>query len=86
MKTSVNPFGRAGTMAGTLAALFAAGATLAFVSLALPHPARTDELGIVVTAAVAYVVGAGLFLGSGRLPRLAFVLGVGCGSVRRRRP
>jgi hypothetical protein len=36
------------------AALFAAGATLALVAVALPPPAEVDERGIAFTAAAAY--------------------------------
>ncbi|HEX4466357.1 MAG TPA: diguanylate cyclase [Solirubrobacteraceae bacterium] len=68
-----------GLKAHILAALFAAGATLALLTLALPHSPRADAAGIWAIAGIAYVVAALLFwradgVGSGVL---ALALGGG---------
>src|ERR1700680_3542200 len=56
-------------MARTLAALFAAGPTLALLTLALPQPAGASALRILLVGGIAYVV-AGLLLWSASfLPR-----------------
>ena len=49
-----------GVMARALAALFAAGATLALLTIALPHSPRASQLGLVVIVANAYIVAAAL--------------------------
>jgi diguanylate cyclase (GGDEF)-like protein len=48
-------------MAHALAALFAAGATLALLTIALPHPRGASELGVLVIVGDAYAVAALLF-------------------------
>src|SRR5271167_164780 len=48
-------------MARTLAALFAAGATLALLTVALPHSARASNLGLLLIIGNAYIVAALLF-------------------------
>jgi len=48
-------------MARALAGLFAAGATLALVTAALPHSAQASELGLLVIVGLAYVVAGALF-------------------------
>src|ERR1700683_5701330 len=50
-----------GVMAQALAALFAAGATLALLTIALPHPHGASELALLVIVGIAYVVAAALF-------------------------
>lgn len=66
-------------MANALAGLFAAGATLALITVALPHSARAGDVGLLVIVASAYTVAGALFLGARRVPgwslRLALVLG-----------
>jgi diguanylate cyclase (GGDEF)-like protein/putative nucleotidyltransferase with HDIG domain len=62
-------------MAQALAALFGAGATLALVTVALPHSARASETGVLVIVAVAYVVAGALFCSAGSMP--SWVLGAG---------
>ncbi|MBA2505022.1 MAG: hypothetical protein H0V29_03650, partial [Thermoleophilaceae bacterium] len=47
-------------MAGALGALFAAGGTLALLSVVLPHNARANELGLLITVGTAYLVAGGL--------------------------
>lgn len=47
-------------MARALALLFAAGATLVLVTLALPHAADADELGLTIPPLIAYAVAATL--------------------------
>jgi diguanylate cyclase (GGDEF)-like protein/putative nucleotidyltransferase with HDIG domain len=48
-------------MARALAGLFAAGATLALITVALPHSAQASELGLLVIVGLAYVVAGALF-------------------------
>jgi len=48
------------------AALLAAGATLAATSVALPHPAGLNEVGITLTALAAYLTGLCMFAFAGR--------------------
>ena len=50
-----------------LAFLFGAGATLVLVTLALPHHANTDELGVAIPPLLAYVVVAVLLVAGRRL-------------------
>src|SRR5919198_1291131 len=71
----------ASLMGRTGAALYAAGATLALVWLALPHPTTANDLMLVAVAAAAYA-GAGMmwFLGE-RLSRPAFEVFVAAGIV-----
>jgi diguanylate cyclase (GGDEF)-like protein len=68
-----------GLMARMLAGLFAAGATLALVTLALPHPARQSGVGLVGIVAIAYMIGGVMFWRAGSLPawslRVALALG-----------
>ncbi len=47
-------------MARALALLFAAGATLVLVTLALPHASDADELGLTIPPLIAYAVAATL--------------------------
>jgi len=66
-------------MAKALAILFAAGATLALITLALPHSARASAVGLLVIIGVAYCVAGALFCRAHTLPgwslRLAPALG-----------
>jgi diguanylate cyclase (GGDEF)-like protein len=48
-------------MAKALAGLFAAGATLALVTVALPHSARASDVGLLLIVGIAYVVAGALF-------------------------
>ena len=67
------PGGRAGAsfeihlMAQVLAGLFAAGATLALLTVLLPHSAHANALGLLLIVGDAYVVGGALFLRAGNL-------------------
>jgi diguanylate cyclase (GGDEF)-like protein len=69
----------ANVMARVLGGLFAAGATLALITAALPHPANASELGLLAIVAAAYGVAGALFWRSGEIPgwslRLALALG-----------
>jgi len=56
------------TMARTFAYLFALGATLTLITLALPGSAGRDPTAIVVLSLVAYVTAVGFLLGFDRLP------------------
>ncbi|HTA33668.1 MAG TPA: diguanylate cyclase [Solirubrobacteraceae bacterium] len=66
-------------MAKALAGLFAAGATLALITAALPHSARADDVGLLVIVGVAYVVAGVLYWRAGTAPswslRAALALG-----------
>jgi diguanylate cyclase (GGDEF)-like protein/putative nucleotidyltransferase with HDIG domain len=68
-----------GLMAQTLAGLFAAGATLALLTIALPHSARASELGLLLIVGNAYLVAGMLFWRASTLPsrtlRLALLWG-----------
>jgi hypothetical protein len=55
-------------MAKALAGLFAAGATLALLTVLLPHPQRASELGLLIIVGDAYVVAGVLFWRASRLP------------------
>jgi hypothetical protein len=50
-----------GVMAKALAAPFAAGATLAMLTIALPHSKRASDLGLLVIVGIAYVIAAALY-------------------------
>ncbi|MGI9095473.1 MAG: bifunctional diguanylate cyclase/phosphohydrolase [Thermoleophilaceae bacterium] len=56
-------------MAGALGALFAAGGTLALLSVVLPHNARANELGLLITVGTAYLVAGGLLWRARSVPR-----------------
>ncbi len=57
----------AGLTARILAALFAAGATLALLTLALPHPAHASVPGVLAVVGIAYAVAGLLFWHAERL-------------------
>jgi len=59
-------------MARTYAYLFALGATLGLITLALPHASGRDELGIALTALVAYATALVIMVGFDRLPMAVF--------------
>jgi len=69
----------ASLMAKALAGLFAAGATLALVTVALPHSARASDAGLLVIVGVAYALAGALFSSAGTAPswmlRVALALG-----------
>ncbi len=56
-------------MARALGGLFAAGGTLALLSVVLPHNARANELGLLITLGIAYLVAAGLLRWARSAPR-----------------
>lgn len=66
-------------MAKALAGLFAAGATLALVTVALPHSARASAAGLLVIVGIAYLVAGALYWRASTLPgwtlRLALAWG-----------
>jgi diguanylate cyclase (GGDEF)-like protein len=66
-------------MAKALAGLFAAGATLALITAALPHSARASDLGLLVIVGVAYAVAGALYWRASTAPswslRAALALG-----------
>jgi diguanylate cyclase (GGDEF)-like protein/putative nucleotidyltransferase with HDIG domain len=59
---------RASLVAKVLAVLFAAGASLAALTVALPHAAHMNELGMLLIVADAYLVAAVLHTQAARLP------------------
>jgi len=59
--TIADPSVERGVLAQVLAALFAAGATLALLTVALPHPRGASELGLLLIVGDAYAVAAVLF-------------------------
>jgi diguanylate cyclase (GGDEF)-like protein len=69
----------ASLMAKALAGLFAAGATLALLTVALPHSPRASDIGLLAIVGVAYIVAAALFWSAGKTPswtlRAALALG-----------
>ncbi|HVS28488.1 MAG TPA: diguanylate cyclase, partial [Solirubrobacteraceae bacterium] len=67
-------------MARVLGGLYVAGGTLSLVTVLLPHSARTNELGLLVIVANAYLVSAGLVGLARRVPGwlLPVALGWGC--------
>jgi diguanylate cyclase (GGDEF)-like protein len=67
-------------MAKALAGLFAAGATLALATVALPHSPRS-ELGLLVIVGDAYVVAGILFWRASTLPNWILRLALGCDST-----
>src|SRR5437879_13605274 len=54
-------------VARVLALLFAAGASLAALTVVLPHPARTNELGLLAIVANAYLVAGALYTQAAKL-------------------
>jgi diguanylate cyclase (GGDEF)-like protein len=63
------------------AVLFAAGATLALVAVALPHPAAVDERGIAFTASAAYAAAAILWARRRRITMLELRVANTCGTA-----
>ncbi len=55
-------------VAKVLAVLFAAGASLSALTVALPHPTGTNDLGLLLIVANAYLVAATLFSQAAKLP------------------
>ena len=55
-------------VAKVLATLFAAGATLSALTVVLPHPARANELGLLVIVASAYLTSAMLYTRAAACP------------------
>ena len=55
-------------MAQALGGLFAAGGTLALLTILLPHPAGTNELGLLAIVVDAYIVAAALIWQAKRVP------------------
>ena len=64
-----------------LAGLFAAGATLALLTLVLPAPKDASRLGLAVTIAVAYLVAACLYLQAARIGDRTLRLALAWGAV-----
>jgi diguanylate cyclase (GGDEF)-like protein/putative nucleotidyltransferase with HDIG domain len=59
---------QASLVAKVLATLFAAGASLAALTVALPHPAAMNELGLLLIVINAYLVAGALYTQAARLP------------------
>jgi diguanylate cyclase (GGDEF)-like protein/PAS domain S-box-containing protein len=78
---AADPTGEGAFKALAATLLFAAGATLALVAIALPHPGAVDERGIVLTASTAYVVGLLIWLRRKRITPLELKLANTCGTA-----
>jgi diguanylate cyclase (GGDEF)-like protein/putative nucleotidyltransferase with HDIG domain len=68
-------------MAKILAALFASGATLALLTVCLPHPRRASDTGLLLVVGSAYLVAGLLLHRAGSVPRRILPLALGIGSV-----
>jgi diguanylate cyclase (GGDEF)-like protein/putative nucleotidyltransferase with HDIG domain len=68
-------------MAQILAGLFAAGATLALLTAALPHPASSSTLGLLLTVGACYLLAGLLFWRAHRLPDGTLPLALAWGST-----
>jgi putative nucleotidyltransferase with HDIG domain len=68
-------------MAKALAGLFAAGATLALLTVLLPHPQRASELGLLIIVGNAYVVAGLLLSRAARLPGWTLPVALAWGST-----
>src|SRR5918999_2184277 len=71
----------AATLQRALGILFVAGATIGTVSMAFPQPPGTNEAGLFGIYGIAYVVGAVLLAGKGRLPPWSSHVGLAIGSL-----
>jgi diguanylate cyclase (GGDEF)-like protein len=70
-----------GLMAKVLAGLFAAGATLALLTVALPHSPRANAPALLLIVASAYVTAGVLFWRAARTPEAVLQLALGLGST-----
>jgi len=68
-------------MTKALASLFAAGATLALITVALPHSAHASEVGLLVIVGVAYVVAGALFWQASTAPSWVLRVALAWGST-----
>ncbi len=68
-------------MAKALAGLFAAGATLALVTVALPHSARASDVGLLVIVGLAYCIAGALFWRACIAPSWSLRLALAAGST-----
>ncbi len=68
-------------VAKVLSGLYAAGATLAALTVVLPHPAGQDKLGLLAIVANAYAIAVVLRLGARRLPAWTLPLTLAWGST-----
>jgi diguanylate cyclase (GGDEF)-like protein/putative nucleotidyltransferase with HDIG domain len=71
----------ASLVAKVLATLFAAGATLAGLTVILPHPAQANEVGLLAIVANAYLVALALYTQAGRLPAWSMQVTLAWGST-----
>jgi diguanylate cyclase (GGDEF)-like protein/putative nucleotidyltransferase with HDIG domain len=70
-----------GLMARILAGLFAAGATLALLTVCLPHPRRASPLGLLLVVGGAYLVAGLLTWRASLVRKRTLVAALGCGSL-----
>jgi diguanylate cyclase (GGDEF)-like protein/putative nucleotidyltransferase with HDIG domain len=68
-------------MAKALAGLFAAGATLALITVALPHSARASDAGLLSIVAIAYTVAGVLFWRASTTPSVILRVSLAWGST-----
>ncbi|MGA7705098.1 MAG: diguanylate cyclase, partial [Solirubrobacteraceae bacterium] len=72
---------QASLVAKVLATLFAAGATLAALTVILPHPAAANEVGLLAIVANAYLVALVLYTQAARLPAWSMRVTLAWGSI-----
>ncbi len=68
-------------MARTLAGLYAAGATLALLTVALPHSAHASDADLLAIVGIAYVVAGALFWRAGTVPAWMLRIALAWGST-----
>ncbi len=71
----------ASLVAKVLATLFAAGASLAALTVILPHPAQANEVGLLAIVANAYLVALALYTQASRLPAWSLQVTLAWGST-----
>ena len=79
--TRFSPQAHTALMARVLASLFAAGATLAMFTVALPHSARMNTLGLLLIVADAYLFAVVLAGRATSMPRWVLPPALACGST-----
>jgi diguanylate cyclase (GGDEF)-like protein/putative nucleotidyltransferase with HDIG domain len=72
---------QASLVAKVLGVLFAAGASLATLTIVLPHSARTNDLGMLLIIADAYLIAATLYTQAAKLPAWTLQVTIAWGST-----
>src|SRR3954469_20656837 len=68
-------------MAKAAAGLFAGGAALSLLTIALPHSGNANELGLVLVCVNAFMIAAALFWRAERVPRWVLPIALGWGTA-----